>query len=102
MAVDPKKALIKNRVAIVRDLDNGDDVADYLYANKLFTEDMRDSVLVSIHSLEGFRMSFSYMYLNITILLQSWWYTVMTLFIYPVVKLTSNILMIQLNLGESE
>ncbi|XP_076094739.1 caspase-3-like [Mytilus galloprovincialis] len=45
MAVDPKKALIKNRVAIVRDLDNGDDVADYLYANKLFTEDMRDSVL---------------------------------------------------------
>ncbi|XP_052095498.1 caspase-3-like [Mytilus californianus] len=45
MAVDPRKALIKNRVAIVRDLDNGDDVADYLYTVKLFTEDMRDTVL---------------------------------------------------------
>lgn len=45
MAVDPRKALIKNRVAIVHDLDNGDDVADYLYTVKLFTEDMRDTVL---------------------------------------------------------
>ena len=46
---DPyRQALLKNRPGIVQNLANPDDVADHLYAKDLFTEEMRDAVLVSI------------------------------------------------------
>lgn len=49
---DPnKQALLKSRPKIVQNLENPDDVADHLYANGLFTEEMRDAVLVSILSM---------------------------------------------------
>ena len=48
MSVDPKKALTKNRVAIVRDLANADDVADELFSMGLFNEEMRAVVNVCI------------------------------------------------------
>lgn len=46
---DPnKQALLKNRPNIVKNLANPDDVAAHLFANGLFTDEMRDEVLVSI------------------------------------------------------
>ena len=46
---DPnKQALLKNRPNIVQNLANPDDVADHLYTKGLFTDEMRDAVLVSI------------------------------------------------------
>ena len=43
---DPnRQALLKNRPDIVKNLENPDDVAGYLYAKGLFTEEMRDTVL---------------------------------------------------------
>ena len=46
---DPnRQALLKNRPGIVRNLANPDEVTDYLHAKGLFTDEMRDTVLVSI------------------------------------------------------
>ena len=49
---DPnKQALLKNRPNIVQNLENPDDVAAYLYAIGLFTEEMQAAVVVSIMNL---------------------------------------------------
>ena len=45
---DPnKQALLKNRPNIVKNLENPDDVTDYLFSHGLFTDEMKAAVLVS-------------------------------------------------------
>lgn len=44
--MDWKKAFFKNRVQIVKNLANPNDVADCLFSDRLFTEEMRDEVQV--------------------------------------------------------
>ena len=46
MPVDHRKALIKNRLAILRDLANPDDVADHLFIENHLTEEMKEMVHV--------------------------------------------------------
>ena len=43
-----RQALLKSRPQIVQNLVNPDDVTDHLHAKGLFTDEMRDTVLVSI------------------------------------------------------
>lgn len=45
---DWKKAFRANRVIIVKNLANPDDVAGYLFSDGIFTEEMRDMVQVSL------------------------------------------------------
>jgi len=49
---DPnKQALLKNRPKIVQNLENPDDVAVCLFSYKLFTDEMKAAVLVSIMNM---------------------------------------------------
>jgi hypothetical protein len=43
-----KTALTKNRVEIIKELANPDQVADYLFSKEVLNSEMRDKVLVSI------------------------------------------------------
>jgi hypothetical protein len=43
-----RQALLKSRPQIVRNLENPDEVVDQLYAQGLFTDEMKAAVLVSI------------------------------------------------------
>lgn len=51
MALDPSKALTKNRVDIIKNVANPNEVADYLYSYGIFTEDMKASVEVCKYSV---------------------------------------------------
>ena len=47
MSDEWKKAFSRNRKAIIGDLANPDEVADYLFSDGIFTGEMRDQVKVS-------------------------------------------------------